>query len=148
MGLIEALGGGPVGLDTALFIYYIEESPRYLALLEELFGAIDRGQIQAVTSGITLLEVLVVPFRRGDEDLAERYQALLTRSQGLTLRDLDRPLLRTAAGLRATFGMKTPDALQMAAALSTRCSAFLTNDRRLPSVSGMKTLQLEDFLPA
>lgn len=30
MGLIEDVGGGPVALDTAPFIYFIEEHPRYL----------------------------------------------------------------------------------------------------------------------
>ncbi len=146
MGLIEAVGDGPVGLDTAIFIYFIEEDPRYLHLLEELFARIDTGALAAVTSGVTLLEVLVVPLREGNEILAARYEALLTRSRGLSMRELDRPLLRAAARLRASFGLKTPDALQVAATLSSQCTTFLTNDRRLPTVPRMKTLQLEDFL--
>jgi len=34
------------------------------------------------------------------------------------VKDLDRPLLRAAAQRRATAGLKTPDALQIAAALA------------------------------
>ena len=67
---------------------------------------------------MTLLETLVIPYRTGDLALAERYEALLARSRGLRLVDLDRPLLRAAAQLRATAGLKTPDALQIAAALA------------------------------
>jgi len=110
-----------------------------------LFDAADRGAVELVTSAVTLLEVLVVPFRVGDATLARRYQALLTRSRGLTLVDLDRPLLRAAAQLRARYGVRTPDALQLVAGLSRRCGSFVTNDRRLPDLPGMPVLQLRDY---
>ena len=145
MELITALGRGPVGLDTAIFIYYIEEHPRYLPLVEPVFAGIDEGRRDGVTSALTVLETLVIPYRTGDVALAERYEALLARSRGLRLVDLDRPLLRAAAQLRATAGLKTPDALQIAAALRARCGVFLTNDRTLPSIPGIRVLQLRDF---
>ena len=148
MGLIEDLGRGPIGLDTAVFIYFIEEDSRLLHIVEPLFAAIDRGILEGVTSSLTLLEVLVVPYRVGDFSLAERYEALLTRSRGLRLIDLDRALLSSAALLRATLRLKVPDAIQIAAALRTRCPAFLTNDRKIPAVPGLRILQLRDYLRA
>lgn len=54
-------GNGPVTLDTVIFIYFIEEHPRYRELLKSLFTGIDNGRISAVTSALTLLETLVVP---------------------------------------------------------------------------------------
>jgi predicted nucleic acid-binding protein len=42
--------------------------------------------------------------------------------------------------------VKTPDAIQLAAALSARCNAFLTNDRRIPSAQGLPVFQLDDFV--
>jgi predicted nucleic acid-binding protein len=143
---MEEIGGGPVGLDTVVFIYYIEEHPEYLPLVEPVFTAIDTGILEGVTSGLTLLETLVVPYRVGNLPLAERYEALLTRSRGIRMLDLDRPLLRAAAQLRAALRFRTPDALQIAAALAGHCSAYLTNDRALPPVSGLKSLQLRDYL--
>ena len=145
---MEDIGGGPVGLDTAVFIYFIEEHTTYLPLVEPLFVAIDAGPLEGVTSGITLLETLVAPYRAGDDPLAERYEALLSRSRGIRLVDLDRPLLRAAAQLRARIRLKTPDALQVAAALSANCPVYLTNDRDLPPIPGLRTLQLRDYLPA
>lgn len=146
MGLIEDLGPGPVGLDTAIFLYYIEEHPRYLSLLEPVFGAIDAGRLAAVTSTVTLLETLVVPYRLGQASLAARYERLLGRSRGLELVDLERPLLRAGAQLRAVARLKTPDALQLAASLTHACTAFLTNDRDLPDLGGIRILQLEDYV--
>lgn len=145
MGIVERLAPGPVALDTAVFIYWIEEDPAYLPLLETLFRAIDEGRIQAVTSGLTLLETLVVPFREDNVSLARSYESLLVGSRGLTLVPLETPVLRTAAELRARTGVKTPDALQLAAALHARCRAFLTNDRRLPEIPGLEIHLLSDL---
>lgn len=145
MGLTEEVGTGPVALDTAIFIYLIEEHPTYLPAVRPLFEGADRGELEIVTSAITLLEVLVVPYRAGILPLAARYEALLTRSRGVRLIDLDRTQLRAAAQLRAVHGVRTPDALQLAAALTARCTVFVTNDRRLPPLPGLRIVQLTEF---
>ena len=145
MGLSDELGRGPVGIDTALFIYFIEEHPRFLPVIEPIFAAADEGRRDLVTSALTLLEVLVIPYRAGNPALAERYENLLTRSRGVRMVELTRDQLRGAAQLRATTGVKTPDALQLTAALSAGCSTFLTNDRRLPPSPGIRVLQLADY---
>jgi predicted nucleic acid-binding protein len=145
VGLIADLGRGPVGADTALFIYLIEERSPFLSLIEPLFREADEGRRELVTSAITLLEVLVVPYRAGNRPLAERYEALLMRSRGVRVVDLSVDQLRAAAQLRATFGAKTPDALQIVAALTGGCTTFVTNERRIPSIPGMRVLQLADY---
>jgi len=121
VGLIEDLRPGPVALDTQVFIYFIEEDKQFLPLVKPLFEAIDHGALLAVTSGLTLMEVLVVPYRTGNFSLADRYEALLTRSRGLRFIDVDRTLLRAAAQLRAAFRLKPPDAIQVAAAMVANC---------------------------
>lgn len=146
MGLIRDLGTGPVGLDTVVFIYFIEEHPRFLPLVESIFAALDKQQLTGVSSTITLFETLVVPIRAGNLSLAEQYEALLGNSRGLRLIDLDRPLIRLAAQIRALEGLKTPDALQVVAALRAGCTAFVTNDRKIPAVGGLQVLQLRDYL--
>ncbi|CAN5715970.1 PIN domain-containing protein [soil metagenome] len=145
MGLTDALGAGSVAVDTALFIYFIEEDPRFLQTIRPLFMQADRGDRQIVTSAVTLLEVLVSPYRAGNLALAERYEALLTRGRGIRLVELDRAQLRTAAQLRALHtGLRTPDALQLGAALTGGCSALITNDRRIPELPGLRIIQLSE----
>jgi len=146
MGLSADVGPGSVGVDTALFIYFIEENPTFLPLILPLFREADRDKRNLVTSALTLLEVLVVPYRAGNQLLAERYEALLTRSRGIRLVELTRGQLRAAAQLRAATGVKTPDALQLVAALGTGCTTFVTNDRRLPPVPGLRVIQLSSYL--
>jgi predicted nucleic acid-binding protein len=147
VGLIREIGDGPLALDTVCFIYFIEEHPRFLPVLDPVFEAIDAGRLQAVTSSLSLLEVLVVPYRAGNSALAERYEEVLTRSRGLRAIDIDRTQLRAAAQLRSRHaGLRTPDAIQLSAALSGSCSALLTNDRDLPALAGLRILQLGDYL--
>ena len=147
MGLTADLGPGPTALDTAVFIYYIEENPTYLPLVAPLFEEVAAGRREVATSSLTLLEVLVVPLRAGNAALAARYEAGLTRSRGLRLVELGRDELRAAAQLRALHpSLRTPDALQMSAALSAGCHALVTNDRELPPVRGLRVLQLRDYL--
>ena len=145
MGLRAALGRGPVALDTAAFIYFIEEHPKYAPLVAQFFSDADRGVRLLVTSALTLLEVLVVPYRAGDLALAGQYEAILSHSRGVRLVELDHTQLRTAAELRAAYRVRTPDALQLAAALTQRCSAFVTNDRAMPAVPGVRIVQLSDY---
>jgi predicted nucleic acid-binding protein len=147
LGLLSDLEGGPVALDSSIFIYFIEEHPVYLPVVEPLFEAIDAGKLEAVTSSLTLLEVLVIPFRFANAALIDRYETLLTKSRGLRIIDLDRDFLRAVAQVRASTRVKTPDAMQLAAAMAASCSAFLTNDDRIPDVSGLRVLLLEDYLP-
>ncbi len=144
MGLIDAIGVGPVAVDTVVFIYFIEEHPTFLPIVEPLFEAIDAGRVRAVTSTLTLLETLVIPYRVGNAALADRYESLLSRSRNLSLVEIDRPLLRSAAALRARYAIKTPDSIQIASALSIPCRVFVTNDRRLPTIPGLEILEVSN----
>ena len=143
MGLTVA--PGRVAVDTAIFIYWIEEDPRFMPLVEPFFEEVAAGAREIVTSALTLLELLVVPYRAGNADLAQRYEELLTNSRGIAVIDLSRDQLRIAAQLRAATGVKTPDALQLAAALGAGCTTFVTNDRRIPEIRGLRVLQLGDY---
>jgi hypothetical protein len=58
---IDCATCGSIAVDTAFFIYFIEENPRFLPLIAPLFREADQDKRERVTSAMTLLEVLVVP---------------------------------------------------------------------------------------
>jgi predicted nucleic acid-binding protein len=145
VGLIEELPRTPVAVDASIFIYLVERHREYVDIVRPVFIAADKGERELVTSAVTLLEVLVVPLRTENHGLARDYQEVLTASRGIRLVDVDHTQLRAAAGLRAKHGLRTPDALQLAAALTTGCAAFVTNDGRLRDLPGLRVLQLRDF---
>jgi predicted nucleic acid-binding protein len=141
---MTAIGKGPVALDTAIFIYYMEERQPYVTMLDPLFEALDSGRLVAVASEVSLLEVLVVPLKAGDLELADRYEALLSHSRGLSLVGVSRPLLRKAAALRGSLGLQTPDAILLATALSCGCTALVTNDRDFGRVTNLAVVNLDN----
>lgn len=146
MGLADQVSGLKIGIDTAPFIYFIERHITYSGILRPVFCEIDAGNIEAITSTITILEVLVHPFRTGNEDLAERYREILLHSRGITTIEIINEISEIAARLRAKHSIKAPDALQIGASIFTGPHAFLTNDSDLKRVSDIRVLVLDDFI--
>jgi predicted nucleic acid-binding protein len=130
-------------LDTAPLIYYLEEHPTYLPLVDPFFDALARGDLYAVTSTVTLIEVLTQPLRHGDATLAAQYRSLLVNNQGIGLRAVSVTIAEGAARLRATYTLRTPDAVQLATALDAGARAFLTNDARLAAIPDLRVLVLD-----
>jgi predicted nucleic acid-binding protein len=146
MGWVESLHGKIVALDTTPLIYFIEEHPTYSKVVEPFFQAVEHGDITVVTSIVTLLEALVHPIKNANEELAQKYRELLFNSEGLTTITLSQEIAEEAARLRAFHNIRTPDSIQMATAIIGGASFFLTNDMRLPSLSTLSTLILDNLM--
>ena len=146
MGLVDELRGSRICIDTAPFIYFIEKDPKYLGILRPIFAEIDVGKIDAITSTITLLEVLVLPFKTKNESLAEKYRDILLYAEGLTTFEIFHEVSELSSKLRAKYSIRTPDAIQIAVGIIYGADAFLTNDFGLKKVKDIKIVILEDFL--
>ena len=146
MEWLAQLQGQIVGLDTASLIYFMEENPTYLDMTDAFFEAMFQGEFRVVTSVVTIPEVLVYPLRQGNTTLAQQYRDILFNSQGLTTIEVVPVIAETSAQLRADYNLRTPDAIQMATAISEGASFFLTNDARLPSLPGLSVLVLAQLI--
>lgn len=136
-----------IGLDTPLFIYFLENNPRYGDLARITINGIEKGKWQGVTSTITLMEITVRPWQLGLESAAREYEAVLVHFPNLSIVDVDRTVARAAAQLRAKYNVSPPDALQIAASLSFGAKAFLTNDKRLFKLQDLiDVIVLDDFV--
>ena len=145
MGLIDSLRGNKVSLDTAPFIYFIEENPTYLPIVDPLFQAVNDGEIIAVTSIMSLLERLVHPIRTFDAVLVQKYRDILLNSENLETVLLSQQIAEEAARLRAIYRLRTPDSIQIATAIVEGAAFFVTNDKQLPSLPELKTFMLDDL---
>jgi predicted nucleic acid-binding protein len=146
MGIIKKLKSKTVFLDTAPLIYYIEENRNYSPILNKLFLANSKGDFLFQTSVITLLEVLVHPMRANEPQLVEEYQNILCNSPSIDIIDLTIDIAIKAASLRAKYGLKTPDSIQVATALNASSEFFLTNDIRLKAISEIEILILDEII--
>jgi predicted nucleic acid-binding protein len=146
MGWVEQLEGHTIALDTSPLISFIAQEAPYADLLQPLFTAISQGKIQAVTSTVTLIEVLVRPLREKNSELAAQYQDILTHSANLTMYPLSEEIARAAAELRATLNLRTPDAIQVATARVSGADTFITNDVKLRVPERLTRLILDELL--
>ncbi len=134
-----------LGLDTAPIIYFIEDHPDYAPQLTPIFTRIADGSLVGLTSTITLCEVLIHPLRLSQPILASQYRELLLESQSFRCLPIDPATAELGAHLRATYHLRTPDALQLACAILAGCEAFLTNDRGLTRVRELPVWCVEDL---
>ncbi len=132
-----------IGLDTNVIIYYIEEHPVFLEKVEPLIDRIVEGKAIGITSYVTLLELLVKPIKEERFDLVEQYKTILMTQ--LEMVPLDESVSLRAAELRAKYGIKTPDAIQLASVIFKNGDVFITNDERLDAVEEIKVLILRDI---
>ncbi len=116
-------------LDSCVLIY-LHEGPTELAssLAGRLFPSISPPTL--CVSELTRLECRVVPVRTRDAELLAEYDAFFALPALLHV-PLSRTVFDRATHLRADRGLKTPDALHLAAAIEAGCDEFWTNDLRL-----------------
>jgi predicted nucleic acid-binding protein len=134
-----------IALDTSLFIYQLEANPRYLAQTDAIFSWLDRSGSSAITSTITMTELLVLPYREANEQKADDFYGLLSTYPNLQWIAPNLEIAELAARIRAHHRLQTPDALQAATALHSQATGLLTNDAVFRRVEGFQTLVLDDL---
>ena len=130
--------GALVLVDTAPWIYLLEDHPQFAPLFLGLFEAAELGQVQLALTTITLAEVLTGPLKHKQTTLAKRYENALNKYQVLPL---TATIASLAAQLRIQYRLKLPDAVQLASALDRGAAALVTHDRDFSKVKGLPVLQ-------
>lgn len=135
-----------VYLDTSVFIYFVERHPRYYDFCDEIFKDIEEGRIEAATSTLTLIEILVQPYRLKKEELVLKFYSLFTTYPNLKWIQLTLGISDLASQLRAEHNLKTPDAIQIASALSAGATGFICNDKAFLKVTDIDCLILANWV--
>lgn len=135
-----------IALDTSVFIYQLEANARYLPFTDRIFAWLERPRHAAVTSTITMTELLVHPYREADQQRVDELYGVVSTYPNLEWIAPDLEIASLAASLRAQHHLKTADALQAATAMSAEVSGFVTNDRVFKRLEALKTLILDELL--
>jgi predicted nucleic acid-binding protein len=90
-----------------------------------------------------LTELLVLPYRAGDEARANDFYTLLSTYPNLDWVAPNLEIADLAARIRAVHRLRTPDALQVATAVHSRATGLITNDAVFERVEGIQTLVLD-----
>jgi predicted nucleic acid-binding protein len=117
-----------VFLDSSALIYYFEGATPYRDAVLKVLQTVKEQHPSATVaiSRLGMMECRVQPLREGNADLLARYEAFFQQVQII---ELSAEVVDHATRLRAATGLKTPDALQAACALSLAGpTGFVTGD--------------------
>ena len=116
--------------DTMLFIYWLEDNPKYAKRVQSIYSGMKKRGDQLLTGTFTFGEVLAGVYRKGTPDraaeLRRQLQAVVNEAVPFTLDTADR-----YARIRGNLGLPAADAIHLASAAQAGTDLFLTNDKRL-----------------
>lgn len=135
--------GIPVYLDANVFIFALEGDPLFGAASATVLRAVEAGTIAAVTSELTLAEVLVKPLKLGRGDLVDRFLAAIGEGP-IAVHPLSRAILLRSAEIRAVHGGRLADALHVATAIEAGCEPFVSEDRGIRPPPGLSLVPVAD----
>jgi predicted nucleic acid-binding protein len=145
MGKIDDYADSLLAFDTSPIIYFIEENPEFIEILYNLFKLIRDKKRQIIISPITIIEVLIKPMRESNQFLIDEYLRVFMNSDEVKIVPINISIARKTAELRSKYGIRTPDAIQLATALEAGAGNFITNDRRLKKIDEIEVLTLDDL---
>jgi predicted nucleic acid-binding protein len=139
-------GQSLVALDTCVWIYHLADHPDYRTLTGQILTGVSQGNCPALVSELTLMELLVRPLQLGREDIADEYETLLAHFPHLSLVPITREILIKAATIRASYRLRTPDAIITASAIIQGATRIITNDSQWKRLEEVDVICLADYL--
>lgn len=128
-----------IGLDTNIFIYFYEQNQEFGSLAKRVFEKLSAKQAQAVTSIITLTELLSLP---ASEREVEVLKANFLETPNLTICDFNQTIAIEAGRIRRIYSFRVPDSIQLATSLYQKVDLFLTNDNKLKAFKEIPIVML------
>ena len=135
-----------IGLDTSVFIFQVEQNEKYFNLVSPIFSWLEGPRAHAVTSTITMLELLVQPYRLSDIDRVNKFYSLLSTFPHLEWVSPTLEIGDLGARIRAEHGLRTPDAIQAATSVARHATGFVSNDSAFRRVADLEVIVLDDLL--
>jgi predicted nucleic acid-binding protein len=134
-----------VYFDSNIFIYAFECETDTGHAARRAFLLAEEGKVEAITSQLTLAEVLPRPYRDRDAKLEAAYENVFAGRTGVEIQPTSVSVFRSAARLCAESGLRLPDAVHAATAASVGCHGLLTEDRSFRVPAGLSRLSLSDY---
>ncbi len=118
-----------VGFDTPVLIYHLENVPPYVELTTHLLVEAAAGTLEIVLSVVTVSEILVGPWSKGNADQAGRMDAAIRAIPGARFAEITLDVAGSAAALRGRTGLPLPDAFIISSTVAKGARAIVTNDK-------------------
>lgn len=140
---VNLYAGKRVAIDTMLMIYVLEHHPEYMQVVAEIF----EDAQSVICSSFLLGELFAGLYKKGDQKAVDTILGYVEDAENLEIYPFDHSTSLVFAKLRAQHpNYSSPDCIHLATALQFEADVFITNDKRLKNLSGLKVLNLEELL--
>ena len=128
-------------LDACSIMYLLESHQQQGQATRLLITQAIQNKTQLIVSRLSFLECRVVPLKEKNAGLLASYDRFFQLSS-VQIIELTTDVINIAADLRANYSqsLRTPDALQIACALSAKADQFLTGDKKLSVIQGIDVI--------
>lgn len=131
-----------IALDSNIFIYNLEQNPDYVSQTDKIFKQLISKKIKAVTSIISMIELLSYP---ATENVADQLTEDFTNTPNLTVFEINQGIALETARIRREHRFRLADAIQLATAILSKAKVFVTNDESIKRFKEIKVLMLKDI---
>jgi predicted nucleic acid-binding protein len=128
-----------LGIDTGFFVSYANKHPRAVEIWQELA----EGQHTLVISTLTINEILVYFYRRGDGNMGQEWVDLMVEADSIEVVPVSVEIAASSARYRHGMGLPTVDSVILATFLNRQCEKLLSTDDDFRIVDEQKVLPLE-----
>jgi predicted nucleic acid-binding protein len=128
-----------LGADTGFFVAYVNHHPRVLEIWQELID----GLHTLVVSTLTVNEILVYFYQRGDGDKGREWVGLMVESDSIEVVPVSVEIATRSARHRHSMGLPTVDSVILATFLDRQCEKMLSTDDDFRIVDEQKVLPVE-----
>lgn len=128
-----------LGADTGFFVAYANNHPRALQVWQELVDGLHR----LVISTLTINEILVYFYRRGDGDRSREWIELIVEADSIEVVPVSIEIAASSAQYRHGMGLPTVDSLILATFLAHDCDQMLSSDEDFQIVDEQDLLPVE-----
>lgn len=144
MGLILSIRNlDTISLDSNIFIRALDDKGVLGDQARIFLEQIKQIKPKIFISTILLEEFFVKVFKQKRQSQLPFILDFLTLGQLVNILDINQEIAIEAARLRAKYGIKAPDAIHLASAISAGANIFITTDRRMPrKIKSLKILVL------
>jgi predicted nucleic acid-binding protein len=113
-----------------LFVYWLEDHPRYAKRVRQVLHKMQERHDQVCTSSFALGEILVGPYKAGALETARKITEVIA-PPFVEVIPYTAETADIYAQIRAKQGVSPADAIHLACAAQARIDLFLTNDSAL-----------------
>mgnify|MGYP001592427599 FL=1 len=130
-----------VGLDSNIFSYQFHQHPVFGPISKQIFDLLSTDKLKAVTSFITLTEILSV---KASPAKIKELEKLFLDTPNLNTFEVNQEIAVNAAKIRRKYGFRLPDAIQLATAKLNKAKAFISNDERLKRFKELNVILINE----